>query len=146
MKRALVLFAVLLLSSTLTWAQRAGSAPAPVADPRAAGGSCLLPDLAGLTHGQIAAAALNAGFQVTFEAALAYPACPVTFHCNSMANCVIGPTCTVTNIGDCCSNGGTNFCCKDGADIMVTACPCRCASPSCPSTCLDDSEVSSTCS
>ena len=58
MKRALILVAVLLLSSTLSWAQTAGTAPAP--DPRTGGGHCQLPNLAGLTPEQRAIAALNA--------------------------------------------------------------------------------------
>jgi hypothetical protein len=65
MKRALFLVAVLFLMSNLAWAQAAGTAPSPVADPRA-GGNCQLPDLAGLSPGQRAAAAINAGLEMTF--------------------------------------------------------------------------------
>ena len=146
MKRALVLFAVLLLSSTLTWAQTAGSAPAPVADPRTEGGGCQLPDLAGLAPGELPAAALNAGLQMTFEAAPAVPACPVPFQCNSIAGCAAGPLCGISSLGPCCSSGGAVLCCANGGNIKVVTCPCKCTGPLCSTACVNSAGISVNCS
>src|SRR4029077_12779301 len=104
MKRILILVAVLFLMSALSWAQTAGTAPAPVADPRTGGGHCQLPNLVGLTPEQRAAAVLNAGLQVTYADTTPVPACPVTFNCNSIANCGVGSTCNNTVLGRCCSD------------------------------------------
>jgi hypothetical protein len=145
MKRVLVLGVVLLLSSALSWAQAAGTAPAPVADPRGTGGRCVLPDLAGLPPAQRAAAALNAGLQLTYVDTPAYPACPTTFSCNSIAGCAAGSICTATVIGRCCRDGGAVLCCQDGGDIAVDRCPCQCIGPVCLSSCLSSTNVSVSC-
>src|SRR5436309_12935622 len=118
MKRALFLVAVLLLMSNLAWAQAAGTAQASAADPRA-GGNCQLPDLAGLSPGQRAAAALSAGLQVTYVDSPAVPACPVTFQCNSIAGCARGMVCSATFLGPCCSIGGGGvLCCANGGNLV----------------------------
>jgi hypothetical protein len=145
MKRILVLSVVLLLSSALSWAQAAGTAPAPVADPRAAGGRCVLPDLAGLPPGQRAAAALNAGLQLTYVDTPAYPACPTTFACNSLAGCAAGATCTNTVLGRCCRDGGAVLCCQTG-EILEQACPCQCTGAVCAtSQCTSSTNVTVSC-
>lgn len=145
MKRVLVLLAVLFLSSTLTWA--AGSAPAPVANPAATGSSCLLPDLAGLAPGQVAAAALNAGLQMIFvDTPPPVPACPVTFHCDSIAGCGTGPVCGISNLGPCCTTGTAVLCCGNGGDIIVQKCPCRCTGPVCSAVCASSTNVTFNCS
>jgi len=146
MNRALVLVAFLLFLCTAAWAQTAATAPPPAADPRVAAGGCQLPDLAGLTPEQIRAAALNAGLEVTFAATPAFPACPVTFLCNSLTDCAAGPVCGTRLIGTCCdSGGGTIFCCPDNGNIRVFKCPCKCAGPNCASTCLTSSNVTTLC-
>jgi hypothetical protein len=144
MKRAIVLVAVLLLTSTMAWAEPAGTAPAPAADPRVAGGGCQLPDLAGLAPAQIQAAALNAGLEVTFAAAPAVPACPVTFHCNSIANCAAGGVCSVGLLGPCCNTGGVVLCCASG-NISETRCACKCTGPLCAVSCVHSTEVNWNC-
>jgi hypothetical protein len=145
MKRALFLVAVLLLMSNLAWAQAAGTAPAPVADPRVAGG-CLLPDLGGLAPGDLPAAAINAGLQMTFVDTPLVPACPVTFHCDSIANCVSGSVCLVGDIGPCCSFGVGTLCCGNGGTIKVKRCPCRCTGELCSSACANSTDVRFACS
>jgi hypothetical protein len=143
MKRVLVLLAVLFLSSTLTWA--AAPAPAPVAD-SPAGGGCLLPDLAGLAPGQVAAAALNSGLQMIFVDTPPVPACPVTFHCNSITGCGAGPLCSVSDIGPCCTTGAAVLCCGNGGDIIVQKCPCRCTGEVCSVVCASSTNVTFSCS
>src|SRR5947208_8546934 len=145
MKRALFLVAVLLLMSNLAWAQAAGTAPAPVADPRA-GGNCQLPDLAGLSPGQRAAAALGAGLQVTYVDTTPVPACPVAFNCNSIAGCGQGPVCSITSLGPCCSDGGTILCCQNGGNIIEIQCACRCTGTLCASSCAQHHQVTVNCS
>jgi hypothetical protein len=150
MKRVLVLLillAVLFLSSTPTWAQAAGPSPALAAAPAPAGSGCRLPDLAGLAPGQIAAAALNAGLQMIFvDTPPPVPACPVTFHCNSITGCGIGPLCSVSDIGPCCTTGGAVLCCGNGGDIIVQRCPCRCTGEVCSVVCAQSTNVTFNCS
>jgi hypothetical protein len=150
MKRILILVAVLLLSSALSWAQTAGTAPAPVADPRTGGGHCQLPNLAGLTPEQRAAAVLNAGLQVTYADVVVgspYPACPTTFKCNSIDNCKAGSVCNFTVIGRCCHDGSAVLCCQDGGDIAVDRCACECPlnGGGCSTVCLNSTNVSISC-
>lgn len=138
MKRTLVVFAMLLFAG-LAWAEGPETNDEPIADP-GLGGGCVLPDLAGLSPDQIALAALEAGFQTTPMNVQA-PACPVTFHCNSIGNCGIGPLCAIGNIGPCCSaGGGLNLCCING-NIWVKKCPCRCTGNPCSITCPNSTEV-----
>jgi hypothetical protein len=148
MKRILILVAVLLLSSALSWAQTAGTAPAPVADPRTGGGHCQLPNLAGLTPEQRAVAALNAGLQMTYAATVTgpTPACPTTFKCNSIANCQAGSVCSATFLGHCCRDGNATLCCQDGGDIVVDRCACVCPfGVVCSSACTSKTNVSVNC-
>jgi hypothetical protein len=144
MKRVAFLVAVLLLMSGLAWAQAAGTAPVPVADPRV-GGNCRLPDLAGLSPGQRAAAALGAGLQVTYVDTTPTPACPVAFNCNSIAGCGAGSTCSVTVIGRCCSDGNAVLCCQFG-EIVEQQCRCQCTSTVCASSaCTSSTNVTVSC-
>lgn len=148
MKRALVLVAFLLLSCTTTaWAQGAGSAP--VGDPRAAGGKCLLPDLSGLTPAQRAAAVLNAGLQMTNLDTVdpgSLPACPATFSCNSITGCGAGSTCSLTVLGPCCEDGGAKLCCSNHGEIVVDQCPCQCVLGTvCSSACASHTNVTVSC-
>lgn len=143
MKRVAFLVAVLLLMSSLAWAQSAGPAPVPVADPRA-GGHCQLPDLAGLSPGQRAAAVINAGLQMTYVDTAPAPACPVAFSCNSIAGCGAGSTCNVTVLGRCCSDGGALLCCQTG-EILEQQCPCQCTSTVCSSACTSRTNVTVSC-
>jgi hypothetical protein len=148
MKRILILVAVLLLSSILSWAQAAGTASAPVADPRTGGGHCQLPNLAGLTPEQRAVAALNAGLQMTYAATPVgspYPACPTTFKCNSVAGCGAGPVCSLTVLGRCCHDGAAVLCCQDGGEIVVNRCGCVCAGTVCSSACSTKTNVTVSC-
>jgi hypothetical protein len=146
MKRALFLVAVLFLMSTMTWAQGAGTAPAPVADPRVAGsGNCQLPDLAGLSPGQVAVAAMGSGLKLTYVDDPTVPACPVAFNCNSITGCGQGPVCSLTSLGPCCSEGGAILCCQGGGDIIETQCACRCTATLCVSTCTQHHQVSVNC-
>ncbi len=132
MKRAFVLVAFLIFSSNLAWAQ-------------AAGGNCQLPDLAGLSPGQRAAAALGAGLQVTYVDTTPVPACPVTFNCNSIAGCGAGSTCSNTVLGRCCSDGGAVLCCQFG-EILEQQCPCKCtAGAACSSACTSSTNVTVSC-
>jgi hypothetical protein len=141
MKRALVLLALLLVSSTLASAQ---APAAPVADPRSGGGNCPLPDLAGLAPGEVPAAALNAGLQVAFASSPAVPACPVVFHCNSIGACAAGGVCSATILGQCCGTGGVVICCATGNFVEVR-CPCKCTGPLCAAQCIHSSEVAFNC-
>ncbi len=137
MKRTLFLVAVLLLTSTVAWAQ--------AADLRtAAGGNCQLPNLAGLSPGQRAAAALNAGLQVTYVDTTPVPACPVTFNCNSIAGCGAGSTCRNTVLGRCCQDGGAVLCCQFG-EILEQQCPCQCTGAVCSSACTSSTNVTVSC-
>lgn len=147
MKRVLILVVVLFLMSALSWAQTAGTAAAPVADPRTGGGHCQLPNLAGLTPDQRAVAALNAGLQVTYADIVVSPppACPTAFACNSVAGCGAGSVCTATFLGRCCRDGGATLCCQDGGDIVVTRCGCVCTGPLCSSACSTKTNVSVNC-
>jgi hypothetical protein len=149
MKRILILVAVLLLSSALSWAQTAGTAPAPVMDPRTGGGHCQLPNLAGLTPEQRAAAILNAGLKMTsadIGVGSPYPACPTTFKCNSIANCQAGSICNTTVIGPCCHDGSAVLCCQDHGDIAVDRCACQCPlGTACSLACLNSTNVSVSC-
>jgi hypothetical protein len=141
MKRALVLVAVLLLPSSLAWAE----APAPEGDLFAAGGGgCMLPDLAGLSPDQIAAAALGAGFQVSPHN-VDVPACPATFHCDSLTGCAAGPLCSITDIGQCCQAGDPVLCCLSGT-IKVQRCRCECTGPVCSVLCASSTDVRWRCS
>ena len=147
MKRVVILVAVLFLMSALSWAQTAGTAPAPVADPRTGGGHCQLPDLAGLTPEQRAAAALNAGLQMTYADTVVSPppACPTAFNCSSIAGCGAGSVCAVSVLGRCCQDGGATLCCQDGGDINVNRCPCKCTGPLCSSACSSKTNVTVNC-
>jgi hypothetical protein len=147
MKRILILVAVLFLMSALSWAQTAGTAPAPEADPRTGGGHCQLPNLAGLTPEQRAAAALNAGLQMTYADTVVSPppACPVTYNCNSVAGCAAGSVCSATVLGRCCRDGNATLCCQDGDDIVVNRCGCVCTGTVCSSACTSKTNVSVSC-
>jgi hypothetical protein len=145
MKRALFLVAVLFLMSNLAWAQAAGTAPSPVADPRA-GGNCQLPDLAGLSPGQRAAAAINAGLEMTFVDSPAVPACPATFQCDSIAGCARGMVCAATILGPCCNFGTGVLCCANGGSLVEVQCPCKCTGPLCSSACASSTNVTLNCS
>ncbi len=146
MKRALFLVAVLFLLSNLAWAQTAGTASAPVADPRSGGGNCQLPDLAGLSPAQVAAAALNAGLKMTFVDTPTVPACPVTFHCDSIANCARSQACFAAILGPCCSDGSAILCCQNGGNLVETTCGCKCTGELCSSACSQSHEVGLSCS
>jgi hypothetical protein len=142
MKRTLSLVAVLLLTCSIAWAEETASAPDPVAD---SGGGCMLPDLAGMSPEQITAAALEAGFQPAPNN-VQVPVCPVTFHCNSITNCGIGPLCALGNLGQCCNaGGGLTLCCISGT-IKVKTCPCRCTGNPCNIQCPNSNEVNWGCS
>jgi hypothetical protein len=142
MKRTLVLLAVLLLLGSLA-VQAEGNL---VADPRAAGGGCTLPDLAQLSPDQIAVAALQAGFQLSASTPdpATVPACPVTFHCSSIAGCGSSMVCSATAIGQCCSEGNVVLCCS--STIFVVRCPCKCVLEDCPRQCGQSTEVTWSCS
>jgi hypothetical protein len=134
----------LLLTCSIAWAE----GPAPdgglAADPGAGGGTCLLPDLAGLSPDQIAAAALGAGFE-TASIDVQVPICPTTFSCTSITNCGVGAPCTVTNIGQCCQppTGPPSICCING--IKVRRCPCVCVGSPCAALCGTSTDVSFGC-
>jgi hypothetical protein len=147
MKRILILVAVLFLMSALSWAQTAGTAPAPVADPRTGGGHCQLPNLAGLTPEQRAAAILNAGLQVTYADTVVGlpPACPTTYNCNSVAGCATGSVCNATVLGRCCRDGNATLCCQDGGDIVVNRCGCVCTGTVCSTACTSKTNVAVNC-
>jgi hypothetical protein len=142
MKRTLLLLAALLLVPSLDWAEE----PAPNDDLFAnSGGGCMLPDLAGLSPEQIAAAALQAGLQAA-PTAVQVPACPVKFDCGSIFNCGIGPLCSLTDIGACCqTSGGPILCCTNGT-IKVRQCPCQCTGNPCAISCPNSTDVKWRCS
>ena len=142
MKRTLLLAAVLLLTCSLAWAEEAPPADALFAD---SGGGCRLPDLAGLSPEQAAAAALQAGLQTSFHE-VQVPACPVKFDCGSIFNCGIGPLCSLTDIGACCqTSGGPILCCTNGT-IKVRQCPCQCTGNPCAISCPNSTDVKWRCS
>src|SRR5262245_2440978 len=92
LKRPLLLLVALLLMASLAWAAE----PAPNADPLAdSGGGCMLPDFAGLSPEQTAAAAIAAGLQMA-PTEVQVPPCPTTFSCSSLTSCAAGSPCTVT--------------------------------------------------
>lgn len=142
MKRPLLLLVALLLMASLAWAE----APAPAEDLFAdSGGGCMLPDLAGLSPEQIAAASLQAGLQMAPNE-VQVPACPVKFDCSSIFNCGIGPVCSITDIGACCqTSGGPIICCINGT-FKVRKCPCVCTGNPCSISCPNSTDVKSRCS
>lgn len=138
MKHTLVVAAVLLLTCSLAWAEEPMPNDELFGD---ASGGCMLPDLAGLSPEQISAAALEAGFQVA-PTNVQVPACPVTFHCNSITNCGIGPLCALRDIGPCCTTGGgLTLCCITGQSIQVSRCRCQCTGNPCAIQCPNSTEV-----
>jgi hypothetical protein len=144
MKRTLILLVCLLVTRSIAWAEDPTPDAEVVADP-GPGGACALPDLAGLSPDQIAAAVLEAGLQIQGSPAAA-PLCPTTFKCNSIANCAAGPLCSLTNIGPCCTTpGGLSICCVGGLNIWVKRCPCQCTAPACSFQCVNSTEVSRFC-
>lgn len=149
MKKALVLVAILLLTSSLAWAEGTPGAAAPEtvgqADPGPAEGSCTLPDFAGLSPDQQLAAALAAGFQLNGAVNRQTPMCPTVFSCSSLTNCGVGGPCSTTDIGDCCVNGvGATICCFGGT-IKVRRCPCHCTGRPCAIQCTTSDDVSLQC-
>lgn len=141
-KRPFLLLAALLLMASLAWAEEPASSDAFFAD---SGGGCMLPDLSGMSAEQIAAASLQAGFQVAPNE-VQVPACPVKFDCDSLAGCDVGPICAVSDIGQCCqTSGGPILCCIDGT-IKVRRCPCECTGPVCSVLCASSTDVKFRCS
>ena len=133
MKRTLFVAAILLFTARLAWAE------GPT------GGGCLLPNLAGLSPEQAAAAAFAAGFETSTAVNAAVPPCPMLFKCTSITDCVATTLCANRDIGNCCSTGGGFICCTNGT-IKVTTCPCRCTGISCAAACINSSDVSMFCS
>jgi hypothetical protein len=141
MKRTPILFAALLLTAGLAWAAEPATHDDLFAD---SGGGCMLPDLAGLSQEQIAAAALQAGLQAS-PTEVQVPACPVKFDCSSIFNCGIG-VCAIADIGACCqTTGGPILCCISGT-IKVRTCPCVCTGNPCSFTCVNSTDVKWRCS
>lgn len=141
MKRTLVLVALLLLSlSSLAWAEGA-----PTAVPGPAGGRCVLPDLSRLSPDQAAAAAIQAGLQVSASTPTStVPACPTQFQCSSIAGCGSSMVCNVNPIGQCCTLGTAVICCS--STIWVERCPCKCVLEDCPFQCRQSTQVTWSCS
>ncbi|HEX4962504.1 MAG TPA: hypothetical protein VF173_16840 [Thermoanaerobaculia bacterium] len=134
MKRTLVVAAILLFTASLAWAE---------VPP---GGGCMLPNLAGLSPEQAAAAAFAAGFETSTAVNAAVQPCATPFQCSSIGNCAAGPLCGITDIGQCCSIGGGTLCCASGGTIKVVTCPCQCTSRLCSLACVNSSDVSMFCS
>jgi hypothetical protein len=142
MKRTLVLVALLLLSLTsLAWAEGApAAAPSP-----ANGGRCVLPDLSRLSPDQAAAAAIQAGLQVSpATTATTVPACPTEFQCSSLAGCGSSMVCNVNPIGQCCTLGPAVLCCS--GTMWVERCPCKCVGEDCSPQCRLSTQVTRSCS
>ena len=139
MKRMLALATVLFFAAVPAW-----SGDEPVADPAwADGGGCQLPDVEGLSEAEAEAAISAAGLVKTHAQA---PACPVPFRCSSIGNCGIGPLCSVTDIGPCCTTpSGVTRCCITGT-IKVQRCPCRCTGVLCSVLCASSTNVRARCS
>jgi hypothetical protein len=149
MKRTLVLVAALfLIGSLAAWAE--GSAANPAVSPAPGGGSCALPDLAGLSPAQVALAALRAGIEmrpVDSVTAAGIPACPTTFACSSLPGCGSTMVCSLTAMGPCCTTGTAVLCCGGtGSHIFVERCPCTCVSEDCPRLCETSTQVTRSCS
>jgi len=137
MKPKLLLFATLLLVASIGSAEEPAPNSTFFAD---SGGGCMLPDLAGLSQEQIAAAALQAGFQAS-PTEVQVPACPVKFDCTSIFHCGIGPVCSLSNLGACCQTpGGPIICCTSGT-IKVQQCPCVCTGNPCAISCPNSTDV-----
>ncbi len=139
MKRTLVLVAILsFILSSLAWAEGPAASPAN-------GGRCILPDLARLSPEQAAAAAIQAGFQVspTSSPTTTVPACPSNFRCSSLPGCVAETACFGFGIGPCCSTGTAVVCC--GSNILVVSCPCKCAFEDCPHQCDQSNQLTWSC-
>ena len=142
MKRTLVLVALLLLSlSSLAWAEGPAAAPNP-----ANGGRCVLPDLSRLSPDQAAAAAIQAGFQVSQDSSptTTVPACPSDFRCSNLPGCAADMACFGFGIGPCCSTGAAVICC--GSNILVVSCPCKCVGEDCPHQCGQSTQLTWSCS
>ena len=141
MKASLILAVVLLCIPGLAWAEE--PAPAVSEDVAFEAGGCVLPDVSGLSGDEAAAALAGAGFETApFDAAV--PACPTTFHCDSIFNCGTGAVCSVTDIGACCATGGLVKCCISGT-IKVRQCPCVCTGNPCSIACPQSTDVRSRC-
>jgi hypothetical protein len=137
MRRPLLLVVSLFLTASLAWAGDVAPNDPLFADE---GGGCMLPDLAGLSPEQAAAAALQAGFQASPNE-VQVPACPVKFDCTSIGNCAAGPICSLTDIGACCQTpSGPVLCCLSGT-IKVRRCPCQCTGPACSLLCASSTDV-----
>lgn len=146
MKRMLVFVAALFLMSGLAWAggESSGGAPA-IQSLLAEGGGCKLPNLAGLSPEQRAAAALGAGFQIS-PTTVSTPACPVTFNCNHLRGCAAGTVCSLGNIGPCCDAGGGDvICCANYGNIWVVDCACECTGFNCSPLCETSVDVQWSC-
>jgi hypothetical protein len=151
MRKALVLVAILLLTSSLAWAEgAAGAIAAPEArgqaDTGASGGGCTLPDFTGLSRDQRVAAALGAGLQVSRAVNALTPLCPTSFfYCTTITNCKVGSSCTYENLGQCCDLGdGDLLCCAQGS-LKFRHCLCTCSAYPCPLECLDSTDARLVC-
>ena len=139
MRRTLVLVAVLLFAGSLAaWADGgAGSGPPA--------GRCALPDLAGLTPDQAAAAALAAGLKVSAtDPSTPVQACPATVDCPTGAGCGPSMLCSATPVGKCCSSGSITLCCAN--EIVVVRCPCKCTRQICATQCSQSTQQTWSCS
>lgn len=147
MRAYAILAVALLLTAGVAWADEAS--PDPVAptsqelvyeDSALDGGGCMLPDLSGLSDQEATRALEDAGFDVS-AVQTAAQACPTTFMCTSITNCGITGTCTVTDIGPCCTtSSGLGLCCITGT-IKVRTCPCGCTGNPCNILCPQSTDV-----
>lgn len=142
MRLSLTFVLALLLTAGVAWAEEAVPTDAVQV---AEGGGCMLPDLAGLSDEEAEAALEEAGF-ATSAIETATPMCPTRFSCSSIVNCGIGPLCSLTDIGPCCTtSGGLGLCCISGT-IKVRRCPCQCTGFPCNILCPQSTDVQWRCS
>ena len=136
MKKLLLTLLVVALAAPLAAAEAplaVAAAPAPVAAPASADNAAPLEaDLGALPREDFLALLRDAQVGVPKPGSAAPPPCPVAVACTSpIGPCGLSITCTLTNLGPCCTTpSGIHRCCLDG-DIIVQKCPC--VGPGCPS-------------
>ncbi len=152
MKRASIFLCLVVLCTGVAWAEEEAEAAAPEAvesvvaaesidfgEPFGAeldGGGCELPDLTGLSDGEIGALAGDFGFSVSGQTDAQTPMCPVTSSCPNITNCGVGNPCSAAILGPCCTtSSGLGLCCVSG-NIKVKKCACVCTGSPCALSCV----------
>ena len=135
MRRTAVLGLIWLLAAGIAWAQV--PSPALDDDDRAASGKTDEEALVEtpaceaaqpLSADELAAWAVENGFEVETRVASSPPSCPPIISCNA-THCIETPTCTITDFGSSSCSGHVTLNCPLGTTIKIRR--CRCAGGGC---------------